>query len=63
MSREQVSVIARPIQARFIPQPDITAFELAQIVRLGGASPAYMTFMPGQWVALDPGIKRHFETA
>lgn len=51
------SVIARPIQVKFDPKPDITAYELAKLCLM----PERVKFMPANWEALDPKLKRHFQ--
>lgn len=64
-SSARESVLARPIPTRYKPQPDITAYELAQIFQnlsFGlGSTDGRVIFSPVQWGALSPEIKRHFE--
>lgn len=49
------------IEARFEPQPDITAYELAIIVqKLAGYRHDVIRFTDAQWNNLDEAIKRHF---
>jgi len=61
-AREQVQ--QRLIAAKLSPLPDITAYELAIIfvnLPYGGRSGAFVNFTPGEWDALAPGVRRHFE--
>jgi hypothetical protein len=49
------------IEARFEPQSDITAYELAVIVqKLPGYRNDVIRFTTAQWNDLDESIKRHF---
>ena len=45
----------------FVPQRDITAYELAEIFRRASGSPYYgVIFTSDQWDKLPQEIKRHF---
>lgn len=49
------------IRAEFEPLPDITVFELAQMLKNGvGNSYGEVLFFPSQWETLAPELKRHF---
>jgi hypothetical protein len=49
------------IEAKFVPQPDITAYELAVIVsKTRGYNAEVIRFTTAQWESLDPAICRHF---
>lgn len=53
------------LKGRFVPQPDITAYELACIFAeiatgLGSRASDCVTFEPDFWAAWQPELKRHF---
>jgi hypothetical protein len=52
--------------AKFEPKEDITAFELAYVLKrvsigLGSSMNGGVHFSPEQWEGLPPGVRRHFE--
>lgn len=51
---------AYTIEKCFYPRADITAYELAVIVKNGGKDP--VLFRPGDWASLPAGVTRHFGT-
>ena len=55
--------MARFIEAKFNPLPDITAYELAIIVskRTGPQTGIVRFEPPDKWENLDQSVKRHFE--
>jgi len=53
--------VSGDVKARFVPREDITTYELAVIVKKMRGPTEVVTFGRGQWEALEPEIKRHFE--
>ena len=47
--------ITMPIHVTFDPQPDITAYELAQVLGYQGR-----LLYKSDWDAMSEGVKRHF---
>ncbi len=57
LSTGTIWTTAKPINATFEPLADITAYELARILRDVHGQPLY----EADWQALGPAITRHFK--
>lgn len=49
-----------PIVLRFDPRPDITAYELALIIKNTWPELQHCYFDPTKFIALDESLKRHW---